>query len=119
MCNQILVAQSIQAVSDIINISNKSNVNPNRIRDALLGGFANSKILEIHGQRMIDSDFKPGFKLSLHHKDLKIAKTYLANIGINLKSLNHIKKIMNLAEKAGFSDSDSSVIHSILEKTYK
>ena len=119
MCNQVLVAQTIQAVSDIINISSKSKVDPNRIREALLGGYANSKILEIHGKRMIDSDFKPGFKLSLHHKDLKIAKAFLSNIGIQLKSLNQVKKLMNLAESEGLSNLDSSAIHSILEKTYK
>lgn len=119
MCNQVLVAQTIQAVSDIINISSKSKVDPNRIREALLGGYANSKILEIHGKRMIDGDFKPGFKLSLHHKDLKIAKSFLSNIGIQLKSLNQVKKLMNLAESEGLSDLDSSAIHSILEKTYK
>jgi 2-hydroxy-3-oxopropionate reductase len=68
---------------------------------------------------MIDSDFKPGFKLSLHHKDLKIAKAFLSNIGIQLKSLNQVKKLMNLAESEGLSDLDSSAIHSILEKTYK
>ena len=77
------------------------------------------KILEIHGKRMIDSDFKPGFKLSLHHKDLKIAKSFLSNIGIQLKSLNQVKKLMHLAEREGLSDLDSSSIHSILEKTYK
>lgn len=119
MCNQILVAQTIYAVSEIINITTKSKVDSNIIREALLGGYANSKILEIHGKRMIDTDFKPGFKLSLHHKDLKIAKSYLSSLGIKLNSLNHVKKIMNLAEKEGLSDLDSSVIHSILEKTYK
>ena len=119
MCNQVLVAQTIQAVSEIINISRKSKVDASKVREALLGGYANSKILEIHGKRMIDSDFKPGFKLSLHYKDLKIAKSFLSNIGIQLKSLNRVKKLMNLAESAGLSDLDSSAIHSILEKTYK
>jgi 2-hydroxy-3-oxopropionate reductase len=119
MCNQVLVAQTIQAVSEIINISRKSKVDASKVREALLGGYANSKILEIHGKRMIDSDFKPGFKLSLHYKDLKIAKSFLNSLGIQLKSLNQVKKLMNLAECEGLSDLDSSAIHSILEKTYK
>ena len=89
------------------------------IRDALLAGYANSKILEIHGKRMINADYKPGFKLSLHNKDLKIAKNLLKKLGLNPKGLNEVKKIMDLAQISGLSDSDSSVIHTILEKTYK
>ena len=76
-------------------------------------------ILEVHGKRMIASDYKPGFKLSLHHKDLKIAKNLVKNMGLNLKGLNQVQKAMRYAEKEGLSDFDSSVIHTILEKTYK
>ena len=118
-CNQILVAQTIQSISEIITIAKKSKINPSIIRAALLGGYANSKILEIHGNRMIKSDYKPGFKLSLHNKDLKIAKTLAKNLGLSLKSLNRTQKLMDSAEKEGLSDLDSSAIHSILEKTYK
>ena len=118
-CNQILVAQTIRSISEIISISQKSTINPMLIREALLGGYANSKILEIHGKRMIKSDYKPGFKLSLHNKDLKIAKGLTVNLGLNLKGLNEVQKIMAIAEKEGLSELDSSIIHTILEKTYK
>jgi len=118
-CNQILVAQTIHSISEIIGIAMKSKIKPNTIRKALLGGYANSKILEIHGDRMIKSDYKPGFKLSLHNKDLKIAKSFLRGLGLNLKGLNQVKKIMDTAEDSGFSGLDSSAIHRILEKTYK
>ena len=118
-CNQILVAKTIQSISEIISIADKSDINPMVIRDALLAGYANSKILEIHGKRMINADYKPGFKLSLHNKDLKIAKNLLKKLGLNPKGLNEVKKIMDLAQISGLSDSDSSVIHTILEKTYK
>jgi 2-hydroxy-3-oxopropionate reductase len=97
----------------------KAKIKPNVIRKALLGGYANSKILEIHGERMIKCDYKPGFKLSLHNKDLNIAKSFTRSLGLNFKGLNEVKKIMDEAENAGFSESDSSVIHRILEKTYK
>ena len=117
-CNQILVAQTIQSISEIINIAKKSNINPKLIREALLAGYANSKILDIHGMRMINSDFNPGFKLSLHHKDLKIAKNLTEQLDINLKSLNHVKKLMKLAEQENLSDLDSSAIHKILEKIH-
>ena len=118
-CNQILVAQTIQSISQIITIAKKSDINPMIIREALLAGYANSKILEVHGKRMITSDYKPGFKLSLHHKDLKIAKNLTKNMGLNLKGLNQVQKAMRSAESKGLSEFDSSVIHTILEKTYK
>ena len=118
-CNQILVAQTIQSISEIITIAKKSKIDPAIIRTALLGGYANSKILEIHGKRMIDSDYEPGFKLSLHNKDLKIAKKLTRNLGLSFKGLNRTHRLMVLAEKEGLSELDSSVIHSILEKTYK
>ena len=118
-CNQILVAQTIQSISEIITIAKKSDINPMTIREALLAGYANSKILEVHGKRMIESDYKPGFKLSLHNKDLKIAKNLVKNIGLTLKGLNRVQKAMRDAEREGLSEFDSSVIHTILEKTYK
>ena len=118
-CNQILVAQTIQSISEIITIAKKSDINPMIIREALLAGYANSKILEVHGKRMIKSDYKPGFKLSLHHKDLKIARNLTKNIGLTLKGLNRVQKAMRGAEREGLSEFDSSVIHTVLEKTYK
>ena len=118
-CNQILVAQTIQSISEIITIAKKSDINPMTIREALLAGYANSKILEVHGKRMIKSDYKPGFKLSLHHKDLKIARNLTKNIGLTLKGLNRVQKAMRGAEREGLSEFDSSVIHTVLEKTYK
>ena len=118
-CNQILVAQTIHSISQIIGIAVKAKIESDTIRRALLGGYANSKILEIHGNRMIKSDYKPGFKLSLHNKDLKIAKSLIKSLGLNLKGLNEVKKIMDAAENNGYSELDSSVIHRILEKTYK
>ena len=118
-CNQILVAQTIQSISEIITIAKKSDINPMIIREALLAGYANSKILEVHGKRMITSNYKPGFKLSLHHKDIKIAQNLIKNMGLNLKGLNQVQKAMRSAESEGLSEFDSSVIHTILEKTYK
>tara|TARA_B100001063_G_scaffold127766_1_gene119409 strand:+ start:3196 stop:4083 length:888 start_codon:yes stop_codon:yes gene_type:complete len=118
-CNQILVAQTIHSVSQIIGIATKAKIKPGVIREALLGGYANSKILEIHGERMIKSDYKPGFKLSLHNKDLKIAQSLIKNLGLNFRGLNEVKKIMDTAENNSYSELDSSIIHRILEKTYK
>lgn len=118
-CNQILVAETILGVSEIIHLASKSNIDPQKIRTALLGGYANSKILEIHGERMINSKYDPGFKLSLHLKDLKIARDFSKRLGLDLKGLKYVKKVMTTASSEGMGDFDSSTIHRILEKTYK
>ncbi len=71
-CNQILTGVGVAAVAEAFNFARKSGVDPARVREALLGGFAYSKILENHGQRMLDRNFKPGFKSLMHQKDLRI-----------------------------------------------
>ena len=72
-CNQMIVAMTIQAVSEAFTLANQAGVDVVKMREVLLGGFAQSKILDLHGQRMIDKNFKPGFKIKLHKKDLAIA----------------------------------------------
>jgi 2-hydroxy-3-oxopropionate reductase len=70
-CNQIVVGLTIQAVAEALTLAKKSGVDVAKVRAALLGGFAQSKILDLHGQRIIDRNFKPGFKVKLHRKDMK------------------------------------------------
>jgi len=72
-CNQIVVGLTIQAVAEALTLAKKSGVDVAKVRAALLGGFAQSKILDLHGQRIIDGNFKPGFKIKLHRKDMNIA----------------------------------------------
>jgi 2-hydroxy-3-oxopropionate reductase len=72
-CNQIIVGMTIQAVAEALTLAKKSGVDVAKVRTALLGGFAQSKILDLHGQRVIDRNFKPGFKIKLHRKDMNIA----------------------------------------------
>jgi len=72
-CNQIVVGLTIQAVAEALTLAKKSGVDVTKVRAALLGGFAQSKILDLHGQRIIDRNFKPGFKVKLHRKDMNIA----------------------------------------------
>ena len=72
-CNQIVVGLTIQAVAEALTLAKKSGVDVAKVRAALLGGFAQSKILDLHGQRIIDRNFKPGFKVKLHRKDMNIA----------------------------------------------
>ena len=72
-CNQIIVGVTIQAVAEALTLAKKSGVDITKVRAALLGGFASSKILDVHGQRIIDGNYNPGFKMKLHRKDMNIA----------------------------------------------
>ena len=118
-CNQILVAGTMVAVSEIFLLAKKSKCNLSLIRKALLGGFANSKILEIHGKRMIKKNYKPGFKAGLHLKDLNIALSLSKSLEINLQSAKYSKKLMSKAVKDGKQNKDSSIINQIIQNNNK
>ena len=118
-CNQILVAGTMVAVSEVLLVAKKSGCNLNLIRDALMGGFANSKILEVHGLRMINGNYKPGFKSKLHLKDLDIALKIAKNLNINLKGTKYSRKLMHQSVIDKKQEKDSSVIHEIIKKINK
>ena len=73
-CNQLVVAATIEAVAEALLLAERSGVDAAKVRAALLGGFAGSKILEVHGQRMLDRTFDPGFRIRLHRKDARIVE---------------------------------------------
>lgn len=83
-CNQIGVAVGIAAVAEIMKLAQACGVNPQNVRDALMGGFAQSRVLDIHGQRMIDDNYVPGFKAALHHKDMGIVLDTASRLNITL-----------------------------------
>ncbi len=118
-CNQILVANTMVAVSEILLISSKTKTDPKLVQKALLGGFANSKILEIHGKRMIDNNYKPGFKASLHLKDLKIAMQLMRNLDLDLKSAKYSKELMQKAINNNYHNYDSSIVNKIVKSRKK
>ena len=84
-----------------------------------MGGFANSKILEVHGLRMINGNYKPGFKSKLHLKDLDIALKIAKNLNINLKGTKYSRKLMHQSVIDKKQEKDSSVIHEIIKKINK
>ena len=118
-CNQIVVAQTINAISEAFIIADKFKVNKSNIREALLGGFAYSKILEVHGKRILDNDYKPGFKTKLHAKDLRIAKNITIKKNLKLKGVNLVCKLMDMCAKEGNNEKDSSVYFTTIEKINK
>ena len=88
-CTQIVASMTIEGVAEAFTFARRNGVDPGRVREALLGGFANSRILEIHGQRMLDHDFRPGFKVRLHQKDLRIVMETAHQMGIALPGPRH------------------------------
>ena len=119
VCNQIVVAQTINAISEIFVLAKKTKTSQKKIREALLGGFAFSKILEIHGEKIITQNFKPGFKTHLHLKDLKIAVNLAKKYGLSLRGAEYSKKLLEEAVRSNLQDEDSASISRIVEKLSK
>ncbi|HKQ30606.1 MAG TPA: 2-hydroxy-3-oxopropionate reductase [Burkholderiales bacterium] len=115
-CNQLVVAANIEAVAEAILFARKSGVDAGKVREALLGGFASSKVLEVHGNRMLTGDFKPGFKAKLHQKDMRIVMEDAGKLGIALPAAAFTAQQMNAAVGAGDGEMDSSIIYKALER---
>jgi 2-hydroxy-3-oxopropionate reductase len=115
-CNQIVAALTIEAVSEALTFARKNGVDAGRVRAALMGGFAGSKILEVHGQRMLDNDFKPGFKVKLHQKDLRIVIEDAHRLGIGLPGTALVAQHLNALMGSGDGELDSSAIVKVIER---
>jgi 2-hydroxy-3-oxopropionate reductase len=114
-CNQIAISQTMAGVAEAILMAMASGVDPVKVRAALLGGSANSKVLEIHGQRMIDADYEPGFKANLHRKDLRIALEAAHDLGIALAGTALVSQYFNALVGRGLGDEDSSALFRVLK----
>lgn len=115
-CNQIVAALTIEAVSEALTFARRNGVDAARVRAALMGGFAGSKILEVHGQRMLDNDFKPGFKVKLHQKDLRIVMEDAHQLGIGLPGAALVAQHLNALMGSGDGELDSSAIVKVIER---
>ncbi|UCE53151.1 MAG: NAD-binding protein, partial [Desulfobacterales bacterium] len=115
-CNQIVVGVTIQAVSEALILARNSGVDPARVREALLGGFAQSRILELHGQRIIDRTFQPGFRIRLHRKDLGIALQTGRELSLPLMTTSTVAELMNALIARGDGDLDHSGLALLLEQ---
>jgi 2-hydroxy-3-oxopropionate reductase len=115
-CNQILTGVGVMAVAEAFNFATKSGVDAGKVREALLGGFAYSKILENHGQRMLDRNFKPGFKAWMHQKDLRIVMEEAHRMGLMLPSAAATAQLFNAIVGSGMGEEDSISALKLLEK---
>lgn len=110
VANQIVVALNIQAVSEALRFSRKAGADPTVVRKALLGGFAASRVLEVHGERMINEAFEPGFRMRLHHKDLSLALESARLLELMLPNTAMVHQLMNGALEKGLGDKDHSAL---------
>ncbi|UQN08177.1 2-hydroxy-3-oxopropionate reductase [Deinococcus sp. QL22] len=108
ICNQIVVALTIQAVAEALTLARKSGVDGARVREALLGGFAQSRILDLHGQRILDGNFTPGFRINLHRKDLRLALEAGREQAVPLFATANAAELMNTMIAQGMGDLDHS-----------
>jgi 2-hydroxy-3-oxopropionate reductase len=115
-CNQIVVALTIEAVAEALTFARKNGVDAAKVREALLGGFANSKILEVHGKRMLDNEFKPGFKVKLHQKDMRIVMETAHKLGFALPGAALATQHMNALIGTGDGELDSAAMVKVVER---
>lgn len=114
-CNQILTGVGVLAVAEAFNFARKSGVDAGKVREALLGGFAYSRILENHGQRMLDRNFKPGFKAWMHQKDMNIVMQEAHRLGLMLPSSAATAQLFNAMVGSGMGEDDSVAALKLLE----
>jgi 2-hydroxy-3-oxopropionate reductase len=115
VANQIVVALTIEAVGEALLFASKAGVDPARVREALMGGFAGSKILEVHGERMIKRTFDPGFRIKLHQKDLNLALSGARALGISLPNTATAQELFNACAAHDWADLDHSALVRALE----
>ena len=115
-CNQIVVALTIQGVAEALSFARQNAVDPAKVRAALLGGFAASRILEVHGQRMLDDNYAPGFKTKLHQKDLNIVLQTAAELGLVLPGTALTMQHLNALMVAGEGELDSAAIMKVVQR---
>jgi len=115
VANQIIVALNIAAVGEALLFASKAGADPAKVRQALMGGFASSRILEVHGERMIKRTFAPGFRIGLHQKDLNLALAGARTLGLALPQTANAAQLMQACAANGMQDLDHSALVRALE----
>jgi len=118
-CNQLVVAATIEAVAEALLLAERAGVDPAKVREALLGGFAGSKIHEVHGQRMLDRAFAPGFRIRLHRKDARIVEETAAAVGAPIPAFQVVTEQLQRAIDAGDVEADHSALFAELERLWQ
>jgi 2-hydroxy-3-oxopropionate reductase len=113
-CNQLVLSLTILGVAEALTLARKAGVDPAKVRAALLGGFAQSRVLELHGQRMLDAQFEPGFRTRLYHKDMGIVMETGRAAGMPLLGAGLAAQLYQVAMSWGFGEMDYSVLARVI-----
>jgi 2-hydroxy-3-oxopropionate reductase len=116
VCNQIAIGGALAGVSEAFAVAKKAGIDPARMRQALLGGFASSRVLEVHGERMLIGNYKPGFKTKLYQKDLRIANETAADHAVAIPGTALVTQLVNALVASGGGDLDYSALATVLFK---
>jgi 2-hydroxy-3-oxopropionate reductase len=114
ICNQVAIGGALAGVSEAFALAKKAGVDPARVRQALLGGFAASRVLEVHGERMLIDNYKPGFRTKLYQKDLRIANEAAAANSVAMPVTALVTQLVNALVASGGADLDYSAIATVL-----
>ncbi|HWL27904.1 MAG TPA: NAD-binding protein, partial [Burkholderiaceae bacterium] len=114
--NQMIVALNIQAVGEALLLAARAGVDPERVRTALMGGFASSRVLEVHGARMVQRKFDPGFRIELHQKDLRNALSTAQHLGVPLPGTATAQQLLTACIAQGLASRDHSGLLCALEQ---
>lgn len=113
-CNQMIITVTLMGVSEAFNLAEKLGVDPAKVREALMGGFAGSKIMEIHAQRMISNDYTPGFKTNLHIKDMHIAESMARELGLDIPASLMGMDLLEKTAENGYGELDSAAMYKVI-----
>jgi 2-hydroxy-3-oxopropionate reductase len=116
VCNQVAIGGALAGVSEAFALARKAGVDASRVREALLGGFAASRVLEVHGERMLKSNYAPGFRTKLYQKDLRIANESAMANGVAMPATALVTQLVNALVAAGGGDLDYSALGTVLFK---
>ena len=116
VANQVIVALTIEAVAEALLLAAKAGADPARVRQALMGGFASSRVLEVHGERMLARTFDPGFRVALHQKDLGLALATARAVGVSLPNTATCQELFTACAAHGGADRDHASLVRALER---
>jgi 2-hydroxy-3-oxopropionate reductase len=114
VCNQMVIGGALAAVGEAFALARKAGVDVARVRDALLGGFAASRVLEVHGERMITGNYKPGFRASLYAKDMRIAGQTLAELGVPAPASSVVQQLVTALVASGRGEDDYAALGTVV-----
>jgi 2-hydroxy-3-oxopropionate reductase len=116
VANQIIVALNIEAVAEALTFARRAGADPARVREALMGGFASSRVLEVHGERMVNRSFAPGFRIRLHQKDLNLALSAAREMDMALPNTAVTQQLFSMvAARHGGADQDHAALVQAIE----